>query len=65
MRPTRVQAAALEGIGQSVLGAGACPPDLDGGSALRELLRAKDLYAQEPLNLAAYDPAKLKVLRGG
>ena len=43
---------------------GDAPCDLTPECALRELISIKDLYSQEPANLAPYNPAKLKVCRG-
>ena len=40
------------------------PADLTPEKALRELLSTKDLYSQEPANLAPYNSEKLKVCRG-
>eukprot|EP00973_Karenia_brevis_P007030 954519-Karenia_brevis.AAC.1 len=40
------------------------PEDLDGRRAIFELLKSRDLYAQEPQNLALYDSNLLKVAKG-
>ncbi len=43
---------------------GGCPPEFTEEGAVRELLASKDLYCQEPKNLATYDINKLKVAKG-
>ena len=62
MRPTSVQGAVLDRLSASVRRSGRCPPDLDPSRALRELMRTKDLYSQEPQHLATYDAKALKIL---
>lgn len=62
-QPTVVQGLALERIRSAFNRAGDCPHDLQPEMALSSLLRSKNLYAEEPSNLAPYDPEKLKILR--
>ncbi len=54
----------MQDISRKVARCGECPPDLDERRALSELLCAKDLYAQEPKNIAPFCAEKLKILRG-
>ena len=42
--------------------AGPEPENMDGPSALKELVSCKDLYHEEPANLAPYEFSKIKVL---
>ena len=64
-RPTAAsQRAAVEDIKRVVKAYGPQRKDLDESTALAELLAVKDLYAQEPRNLAEYQYEKLKVCRG-
>ena len=64
-RPTTAsQHAAVEDFKRVVKAYGPQPKDLDESTALAELLAVKDLYAQEPRNLAEYQYEKLKVCRG-
>ena len=43
---------------------GSQPPEFEPEDSLRSLLQSKDLYTQEPQNLAPYSFDKLKVLKG-
>ena len=62
--PTAPQAEALATVTARVRRAGPCPDDLAPVKALQELLKSKDLYSQEPQNLAPFCFEKLKVLKG-
>ena len=64
-RPTTAwQHAAIEDFKRVVKVYGPQPKHFDESTALAELLAVKDLYAQEPRNLAEYQYEKLKVCRG-
>ena len=54
----------LDSIFSRVRAYGRCPEGLSRSAALSELLAARDLYSQEPQNLARYDPALLRVAAG-
>eukprot|EP00972_Heterocapsa_arctica_P054016 7958403-Heterocapsa_arctica.AAC.1 len=61
---TGVRHSVFQNVARKVAQCGPCPSDHDTQQALEELLRAKDLYAQEPKNLAPFCAKKLKILRG-
>ena len=63
-RPTPWQARLADCVARRLLCYGEPPSDLCPESALTELTSSKDLYSQEPANLAAYDASKLRVCRG-
>ena len=63
-RATVVQNSVLTDLTRKVAHSGSCPDDLGEQRALKELLKAKSLYAQEPQNLAPFCAEKLKILRG-
>ncbi|CAK0894775.1 unnamed protein product [Prorocentrum cordatum] len=54
----------LDSITERVAAVGPPPPGLTAEGAARELLASKDLYCQEPKNLAPFDLTKLKVAKG-
>jgi hypothetical protein len=54
----------LDSIAERVAAVGPPPPGLAAERAARELLASKDLYCQEPKNLAPFDLTKLKVAKG-
>ena len=56
------QSECLASFSAKVRRAGLPPIDLSPSAALQELLRAKDLYSQEPQHLASFDASKLKIL---
>ena len=64
-RPTRVQVDMVDSIARRVFEYGEPPGDLSPESALLELCASRDLYSQEPQNLAPYQADKLKVAKGG
>ena len=53
-----------DSVARRILAYGDPPGDLCPESALSELVSTKDLYGQEPANLAAYDASKLRVCKG-
>ena len=60
-----MQCDVLQHVARRVKAYGPPPRDLDDDGALAELLAARDLYSQEPKNLAEYDITKLKICRCG
>ena len=58
------QEAVLASVCRRVAQAGVPEAGATPESSLRALLASKDLYSQEPKNLAAYDEQKLKVAKG-
>jgi hypothetical protein len=60
--PSVTQQSVVEHVLESFDDAGAPPSQLDGETALRELGVGNSLYTEEPVNLATFDMAKLKVL---
>ena len=64
-RPTAVQRDMVDSIALRVLDYGEPPGDLSPESAVLELCASRDLYSQEPQNLAPYQADKLKVAKGG
>ena len=63
--PSAVQRDCLDRIGRAVARYEAEEPkDLRPEEALKELLKSKSLYGEEPHHLAEYDFAKLRVVRG-
>ena len=64
-RPTGVQVDMVDSIARRVFEYGEPPGDLSPESALLELCASRDLYSQEPQNLAPYQADKLKVAKGG
>ena len=63
-RPTAVQQRCRESIERRLSFYGRPPEDLDPERSLKEILKARGLYSQEPSSLATYDKAKLRVCRG-
>ena len=63
-RPTAVQRDMVDSIARRVLDYGEPPGDLSPESAVLELCASRDLYSQEPQNLAPYQAEKLKVAKG-
>ncbi|CAK0858852.1 unnamed protein product [Prorocentrum cordatum] len=64
-RGTPLQCDVLQHVARRVKAYGPPPRDLDEDGALAELLASRDLYSQEPKNLAEYDISKLKICRSG
>ena len=60
--PNQPQRAVIRRISEAMREAGPQPPDLDPLTALNEVTSSKDLYQEEPANLAPYDFSKVKVL---
>ncbi|CAK0791446.1 unnamed protein product [Prorocentrum cordatum] len=65
VRGTPLQCDVLQHVARRVKAYGPPPRDLDEDGALAELLASRDLYSQEPKNLAEYDISKLKICRSG
>eukprot|EP00971_Amphidinium_carterae_P239655 4757781-Amphidinium_carterae.1 len=63
-RCTALQADCLQHILQCVDLYGEAPDDLDGASALAEIIASKDFYDEVPSNLCSFDLDKVKVIRG-
>ena len=58
------QRAVIQRVATRIRVYGDPPPDFEPESCLRQLLLSKDLYSQEPQNLAPYSESKLRVLKG-
>ncbi len=63
MSPTAAQQSMVDRVVSAIADAGPMPEDLDGPTALAEMVACKDLYQEEPANLAPYDYSKIKVLQ--
>ena len=62
LEPNQTQHLVAGHIKECLQMAGPPPDGLDGPSAISELCSSKDLYQEEPKNLAAYEFSKVKVL---
>ena len=58
------QRAVIQRVATRIRVYGDPPPDFEPEFCLRQLLFSKDLYSQEPQNLAPYCESKLRVLKG-
>ena len=65
MEATPLQRDVLDHVARRVGAYGPPPQDLDESRALAELTASRDLYSQEPQNLAEYDIHKLKICKSG
>eukprot|EP00438_Fugacium_kawagutii_P027263 Skav214356 [mRNA] locus=scaffold86:498779:503145:+ [translate_table: standard] len=59
---TVVQTAAIDNVRRMVAETGECPKDLDGRSAIQDMMKSHPLYG-EPSTLASFSPEKLKILK--
>lgn len=62
MKPNLPQQLVADRVVEAFREAGPPPDDLNGPQALEEICSCKDLYMEEPSNLAPYDYSKIKVL---
>ncbi len=60
--PNQAQRAVVSRISEAISEAGPQPSDLDPLTALTEVTSSKDLYQEEPANLAPFEFSKVKVL---
>ena len=62
--PSRTQRVVLDGLVDRIAAYGDRPEVGSPDQALHDVVRIKDLYSQEPSNLAAYSMDRLRVARG-
>jgi hypothetical protein len=63
-RATGMQQRMIDSVVRRIDALGDPPGELTPAGALSDMLASRDLYSQEPANLAVYDSAKLRVTKG-